>query len=252
MIVYSNTRIDNISKIERSVRLKIQKQTQMSLTWSLGKGVKEEHLRHEFLNRRRIANNLHCVKSFQIRSYFWSVFSCIRTEYEDLRSKILNETFRETAAEDVALFLFKERIGFAFVKTNLITKNNYFAKKNFTETLNGNASVHTSTCTFLFSGDIIPLHELFYFQVISQLKVLMRPDILSQKFDKEKWGSELAPILNLWKKLNQVGRFCQFFYCLTIVAYHIIFEIVFFLKTLQNYALLPEKNTWASDLNTLI
>ena len=25
----------------------------------------------------------HCVKSVQIRSFFWSVFSCIRTEYED-------------------------------------------------------------------------------------------------------------------------------------------------------------------------
>ena len=28
----------------------------------------------------------HCVKSVQIWSYFWSVFTCIRTEYEDLRS----------------------------------------------------------------------------------------------------------------------------------------------------------------------
>ena len=27
-----------------------------------------------------------CVKSVQIRNYFWSVFSCIRTEYGDLRS----------------------------------------------------------------------------------------------------------------------------------------------------------------------
>ena len=26
----------------------------------------------------------HCVKSAQIRSYFWFVFSCIRTEYGDL------------------------------------------------------------------------------------------------------------------------------------------------------------------------
>ena len=26
----------------------------------------------------------HCVKSVQIRSFFWSVFSCIRTEYGDL------------------------------------------------------------------------------------------------------------------------------------------------------------------------
>ena len=28
----------------------------------------------------------HCVKSVQIRSYFWSVFSCTRTKYGDLRS----------------------------------------------------------------------------------------------------------------------------------------------------------------------
>ena len=36
-----------------------------------------------------IATNfaIHCVKNVQIRSFFWSVFSCIRTEYEDLRSK---------------------------------------------------------------------------------------------------------------------------------------------------------------------
>ena len=29
----------------------------------------------------------HCVKSVHIRSYFWSVFSYVRTEYGDLRSK---------------------------------------------------------------------------------------------------------------------------------------------------------------------
>ena len=27
---------------------------------------------------------VHCVKSVQILSFFWSVFSCIRTEYGDL------------------------------------------------------------------------------------------------------------------------------------------------------------------------
>ena len=32
----------------------------------------------------------HCVKSVQIRNYFWFVFSCIRIEYGDLRSKIFN------------------------------------------------------------------------------------------------------------------------------------------------------------------
>ena len=29
----------------------------------------------------------HCVKSVPIRSYFWSVFSCIRPKYEDLLRK---------------------------------------------------------------------------------------------------------------------------------------------------------------------
>ena len=29
----------------------------------------------------------HCMKSFQIRIFFWSVFSCIWTEYGDLPSK---------------------------------------------------------------------------------------------------------------------------------------------------------------------
>ena len=31
----------------------------------------------------------HSVKSVQIRSFFWSVFSCIRTGYADLRGKSL-------------------------------------------------------------------------------------------------------------------------------------------------------------------
>ena len=32
-------------------------------------------------------SNSDCMKSVQIRSFFWSIFSCIRTEYWDLRSK---------------------------------------------------------------------------------------------------------------------------------------------------------------------
>ena len=34
-----------------------------------------------------IAASIHCVKSVQIRSLFWSILSCIRTEYEDLLFK---------------------------------------------------------------------------------------------------------------------------------------------------------------------
>ena len=38
----------------------------------------------------------HCVKRVQMRSYFWSVFSCIRTEYGDLL---------RLAASDVSMFI---------------------------------------------------------------------------------------------------------------------------------------------------
>ena len=31
----------------------------------------------------------HCMKSVQIRSFFWSVFSCIQIEFEDLLHKSL-------------------------------------------------------------------------------------------------------------------------------------------------------------------
>ena len=39
---------------------------------------------HSFSTYAKCPKELHCVKSVQIRSYFWSVFSCIRTEYRDL------------------------------------------------------------------------------------------------------------------------------------------------------------------------
>ena len=42
-------------------------------------------------------------------------------------------------------------------------------------------------------------------QVIGSLKVLMRADAKASKFDKELWQTELSPILNLWKRLNQVS-----------------------------------------------
>ncbi len=42
-------------------------------------------------------------------------------------------------------------------------------------------------------------------QVIGQLKVLRRSDEAAVKFDMDCWNSELGPILNLWKKLNQVS-----------------------------------------------
>ena len=40
-----------------------------------------------------ILSDVNCVKSVQIRSFFWSVFSCIWTEYGPKKSPYL-ETFR--------------------------------------------------------------------------------------------------------------------------------------------------------------
>jgi len=42
-------------------------------------------------------------------------------------------------------------------------------------------------------------------RVISQLKVVTRRGDVEGKFDQEAWAAELSPLLNLWKKLNQVG-----------------------------------------------
>lgn len=39
---------------------------------------------------------------------------------------------------------------------------------------------------------------------ISQLKLLMQPSESSVRLDLAKWSTELSPVLNLWKRLNQV------------------------------------------------
>ena len=42
-------------------------------------------------------------------------------------------------------------------------------------------------------------------QIISSLKILQRTDVEVDKFDKDKWSVLLTPLLNLWKKVNQVN-----------------------------------------------
>uniref|UniRef100_A0A7N6AJF6 Cytoplasmic dynein 2 heavy chain 1 n=1 Tax=Anabas testudineus TaxID=64144 RepID=A0A7N6AJF6_ANATE len=48
-------------------------------------------------------------------------------------------------------------------------------------------------------------------QVISQLRVLSRSVATGSKFDRELWSNGLSPVLNLWKKLNQVSPFLFIF-----------------------------------------
>ncbi|NXG46652.1 DYHC2 protein, partial [Psilopogon haemacephalus] len=45
--------------------------------------------------------------------------------------------------------------------------------------------------------------RIFSSQVISQLRILSRSVTAGCKFDREIWSTELSPVLNLWKKLNQ-------------------------------------------------
>ena len=49
-------------------------------------------------------NTLHCVKSVQTRSYFWSVFSCIRIEYGDLLQAVLLFAFDMGSFLDTLFF----------------------------------------------------------------------------------------------------------------------------------------------------
>lgn len=42
-------------------------------------------------------------------------------------------------------------------------------------------------------------------QVLSQLRVVARSEGNAERFDREVWLAELSPLLNLWKKLNQVS-----------------------------------------------
>lgn len=75
---------------------------------------------------------------------------------------------------------------------------------------------HKGNCQGEFPHTILPFDFLTWtklmiicpitVQVIGQLKVLMRSEAIAHKFDKEKWSVELSPILNLWKKLNQVQK----------------------------------------------
>ena len=47
--------------------------------------------------------SIHCVKSAQIRSFFWSVFSSIRTKYGDLRRFIQSE-YRKIRTRKTSVF----------------------------------------------------------------------------------------------------------------------------------------------------
>ena len=57
----------------------------------------------------------HCIKSAQIRSFFWSVFSCIRTDYGDLLRK---SSYSVRIQENMALKKIPYSVTFHAVRQN--------------------------------------------------------------------------------------------------------------------------------------
>jgi hypothetical protein len=43
-------------------------------------------------------------------------------------------------------------------------------------------------------------------QIVNQLKILMREEVAAEKFDREMWARELAPIMSQWQKFNQAWQ----------------------------------------------
>ena len=85
-------------------------------------------------------NHHHSVKSVQMRGYFWSVFSCIRTEYGDLLHKMcqyvsvkyqLNLTKIENGRRDCLQITFVTLNGFCLLSKPLLLINKYIFYSSF-------------------------------------------------------------------------------------------------------------------------
>ena len=64
----------------------------------------------------------HCVKSIQIRSYFWYVFSCIQTEYRKIRTRD-NSVFGNFTqwVSDISFLIFRT----IFRKNQVLTSSKF-------------------------------------------------------------------------------------------------------------------------------
>ena len=77
-------------------------------------------------------SNDHCVKSVQIRNYFWSLFSCTRTEYGDLRSRSLYSVrIQENADQKYSVFGHFLRSGLLSIWIFSISYNKFLTQSHF-------------------------------------------------------------------------------------------------------------------------
>ena len=59
-------------------------------------------------------------------------------------------------------------------------------------------------------------------QVLTQLKILMREEVVADKFDREIWSRELTPAMTQWSKLNTVS--------IAILSSHIYIDAIVIIK----------------------
>ena len=74
-------------------------------------------------------HNKHCVKSAQIQSFFWSDFSCIRTEYREIRARknsVFGHFSHSEGKKDMLWKLLMSNKLFKISITHLVQKNFYF------------------------------------------------------------------------------------------------------------------------------
>ena len=62
------------------------------------------HTYNNFTNTFTPKGKSHCMKSVQIRSYFWSVFSCILTEYGEIASLRIQSEYRKIRTRNNYVF----------------------------------------------------------------------------------------------------------------------------------------------------
>lgn len=100
--------------------------------------------------------------------------------------------------------------------------------QDHSELVSWNPALHLSMLNKWFIIHSVHPSPTFIIQVISQLKILGRSVTAGCKFDREIWSNELSPVLNLWKKLNQVSS-RTFFLCIFFFL-HILFFLEFYLQ----------------------
>ena len=132
--------------------------------------------------------SIHCVKSVQIRSFFWSVFFCIRTEYGNLRSKSPYSVRIQENTDQKKLCIWS-----LFMQWSWLQYYSDSLNKNWLKVITVNPS--RNVLTF---GDSQPVQSL------KSVKILT---MISGKFFFITTGVVPSAILllqnkNLWKKLK--------------------------------------------------